>query len=217
MLTACERRLLAFCLANAASGLHHREREATELAEWVAEGESSGAFPSNGRCRLDRLDEDTEFGASARKLRRQEETLPDEWAAKKAVHHDRGRAAAPATGATMGFTRTDVAIVELLPRYHTQPMIELMVDHVFLCTIRRAHPLILLARTLPLLLGMSANAIHCRLRTDAPLVRSGLVSVDSDGELGILSRLQRSVTAPGDAGADVHRLLLDAASPCELD
>ena len=64
---------------------------------------------------------------------------------------------------------------------------------------------------------MSVNVIHRRLRNDAPLVRSGLVSVGSDNELGILSRLQRLVTAPGDAGVDVHRLLLDAASPCELD
>ena len=37
MLTAYERRLLAFYLANAASGLHHGDREAMELADWVAE------------------------------------------------------------------------------------------------------------------------------------------------------------------------------------
>ena len=117
----------------------------------------------------------------------------------------------------MGLTRTDLGILELLLRYHTQPIIESMVDNVFLCNIRRANPLNLRTRTLPLLLGVSVNAIHRRLRNDAPLVRSGLVSVDSDGELGILSRLQRLVTAPGDAGVDVHRLLLDAASPCELD
>ena len=116
----------------------------------------------------------------------------------------------------MGLTRTDLSILELLLRYHTQPVIESMVDDVFLCNIRRANPLNLRARTLPLLLGVSSNAILRRLRKDAPLVRSGLVSVDSDGELGLLGRLHRLVTAPGDAGVDVHRLLLDAASPSEL-
>ena len=36
MPTACERRLLAFYLANAASGLHHRDREASALAGMCA-------------------------------------------------------------------------------------------------------------------------------------------------------------------------------------
>ena len=36
MLAACERRLLAFYLANATSSLHHRDREAAAIAEWVA-------------------------------------------------------------------------------------------------------------------------------------------------------------------------------------
>ena len=37
MLTACERRLLAFYLANAASRLHYRDYEASNLADWVAD------------------------------------------------------------------------------------------------------------------------------------------------------------------------------------
>ena len=40
MPTAYERHLLAFYLANAASGLHHRDREASALAEWVADREN---------------------------------------------------------------------------------------------------------------------------------------------------------------------------------
>ena len=72
-------------------------------------------------------------------------------------------------------------------------------------------------RALPLLLGVSANALHTRLRKDAPLVRTKLVSVDNDGDLGVLTRLQRLVTVPGEASADVHRVLLDAESPSELE
>ena len=37
MPTACEGHLPACCLANAAAGLHHRDREASSLAEWVAD------------------------------------------------------------------------------------------------------------------------------------------------------------------------------------
>ena len=40
MLTPYERHLLAFYLANAASGLHHRDREASALAEWVTDREN---------------------------------------------------------------------------------------------------------------------------------------------------------------------------------
>ena len=50
MLTACERRLLAFYLANAASSLHHRDGEAAALAEWVADRENRIASGS-GRKR----------------------------------------------------------------------------------------------------------------------------------------------------------------------
>ena len=44
MLTACERRLIAFYLANAASRLHHQDREAAELAGWIADRDNLMAF-----------------------------------------------------------------------------------------------------------------------------------------------------------------------------
>ena len=70
---------------------------------------------------------------------------------------------------------------------------------------------------MPALLGVSANTVQARLRTVAPLVRSGLVSVDSDGELKALDRLNRLAAAPASSGTDVHRLLLDAAPASELE
>ena len=68
---------------------------------------------------------------------------------------------------------------------------------------------------LPALLGVSANTVQGRLRADAPLVRSGLVCVDSDGDLKALDRLNRLAAAPAGSGIDVHRLLLDAAPASE--
>ena len=44
MLTAYERRLLAFYLANAASSLHHRDREAFNLAKWASSRANRAAF-----------------------------------------------------------------------------------------------------------------------------------------------------------------------------
>jgi len=218
MLSPYERRLLAFYLANIASGLHHRDREARDLAEWFAEWEHSGAFSRHRkRFRPPHRAEDTEEAMSAGKLRRLEETLCDEYSTMKTVRHDRTAQRLRRLGKAMGLTRTDLAILELLLRYHTQPVIESMVDSVFLCNVRRASPLNLGMRTLPLLLGISAHSIQVRLRKDAPLVRTKLVSVDSDGDLGVLTRLQRLATVAGDSSADVHRLLLDVASPSELE
>ena len=44
MLNAYEQRLTAFYLANAAAALHHRDREASDLADWIADRENRVAF-----------------------------------------------------------------------------------------------------------------------------------------------------------------------------
>ena len=44
MLNAYEQRLMAFCLANAAPALHRRDREASDLAEWVGDRENRVAL-----------------------------------------------------------------------------------------------------------------------------------------------------------------------------
>ena len=223
MLNAYERRLIAFYLANAASCLHHRDREASELAEWMADRENRTAFGSTGgRSRKRRPDRDPEEGKSAegksaRKWRRLQEALQNECSATKKARYDRTAQRLRRLGKTTGLTRTDADILELLLRYQTQPIIESMVDDVFGRLTRRMNPLNLKGPALPALLGVTPNTIHGRFRDDAPLVRSGLVSIDSDGDLAIVSRLHRLATVPGAASLDVNRLLLGAASPSELD
>ena len=116
-----------------------------------------------------------------------------------------------------GLTRTDVDVLELVLRYQTQPVIESMIDDVFRAPRRFMAPLNIQGPALPALLGVSANTVQARLRADAPLVRSGLVCVDSDGDLKALDRLNRLAAAPAGSGTDVHRLLLDAAPASELE
>ena len=48
----------------------------------------------------------------------------------------------------------------------------------------------------PALLGISASTIRDRLSDSAPLVRSGLLSVESDGDVTIVDRLRRLATVP---------------------
>ena len=218
MLTAYERHLLAFYLANAASGLHHRDREASALAEWVADRENRVARGRRSkRSRLRGMELDPEEGMSAEKLRRLAEALRDECAATTKTRFDRTAQRLRSLAPTADLSRTDIGILELLLRYQSQPIIESMVDDVFGPTGRHINPLNLKGPALSVLLGISANAVHRRFRNDAPLVRSGLVSIDSDGDLTLVGRLHRLATIPGDSSVDVTHLLLGTASASDLE
>lgn len=67
-----------------------------------------------------------------------------------------------------------------------------------------------------LILELTARAIQAHLQEAAPLVRSGLASID-DGDLTIRPRFRRLATAPGDWIIDVTLLLLDIATPADLE
>ena len=244
MLTAYEHRLIVRYLANLVSCLPHRGPEAKELIEWVASNGRRRVFggskkasrvfggkrrrsralpPTLGRKRLDLDDllapedfrdlEDCTDGVTGKQWSRLEEALRSKWSAAKSVRSDRTAQRLRCLGRTTGLSRTDVAILELMLRYQTQPIIESMIDNVF-----QRYSFNLRGPTLSALLGVSANAILDRLRADAPLVRSGLVCIDSDdGDLTLVSRLHRLATIPGGPELDVNRLLLGETSPSELE
>ena len=112
-------------------------------------------------------------------------------------------------------SRTDIAVLELVLRYHTGALIESMIDDVtrsrhWRRTFRLGNPV------LPRLLGLSAGAVYRRFASDAPLVTSGLVSVDDDGDVTVIERLKRLYWLPKDTGSDVQSLLLEEARPAEL-
>ena len=217
MLSAYEQRLVAFYLANAASALHHRDREASDLAEWIADRENRMAFGSRKRrspLRAEKVGRDE--GMSGGKWRSLQAALCEEYSVARKARPDRTAQRLRRLARTTGLTRTDVDVLELVLRYQTQPVVESMIDDVFRSS-RRFTPLNVQNPALPALLGVSANTVQGRLRGDAPLVRSGLVCIDSDGDLRALDRLNRLAAAPAGSGLDVHRLLLDAAPASELE
>ena len=168
MLTAHERHLLAFYLANAASGLHHCDREASALAEWVADRENRVARGRRSkRSRLRGMELSPDEGMSAEKLRRLAEALREECAATKKARFDPTAQRLQSLAPTADLSRTDLAILELLLRYQTQPIIESMVDDVFGSTGRHLNPLNLKGPALSVLLGISANSVYRRLEPDS--------------------------------------------------
>ena len=216
MLTAYERHLLARYLANAASGLRRRDPEASALAGWVVDGENRVGIGRQGRPgrRMRRWTAD--YGkVSKEQFSSLRQALQDECAAR-APGRDRTGRRLLCLARTAGLNRTDTALLELLVRYRTNPVFESMIDDVFIDP-SRWHDLNIKGRALALMLGLSPGAVARRFGQDKPLLRTGLVSVDDDGEVKAIDRLGRLALAPAEAGLDANGLLFDAAPPGELD
>lgn len=218
MLNTYERRLVALWLSNAAARLHRDDPEASELADWLARRENFAVFGgSRRRSRMDWMEADfEERRMSARRWRTVQDTLQSEYAALKRTRYDRTAQRLRRLGKTVGLSPTDVDILELLLRCQTQPIIESMLDAIFGYP-SRLRTLNLKGPAWPVLLGKSAYTIQARFGGDAPLVRSGLVHVDRDGDPEVVGRLHRLATVPRNDSHDVNRLLLDTAPASDLE
>ena len=215
MLTAYERQLLARYLANAASGLRHGDSEARALAGWVADRENLIALGGMRRRRRLRRREADWDDISMEQFGDLRQALQDERPVGPRKPDRTGRRLRD-LARTAGLSDTDAAILELLVRHRTNPVFESLVDDVAVGPSRWCD-LNVKSRALPLLLGLSPGAVARRFGHDKPLVRTGLVSVDDDGDLKAIDRLNRLVHAPAGTGPDVNGLLFDAAGPSELD
>ena len=133
MTTDYERHLIVSYLANTARRLHHRDRAAQALAEWVMDSEDGGASRAGGFARawIGRTSDPDEklSGGDWRSFRR---ALRDECAVTGRGQPDLTARRLQRLAETTGLNRTDVAILELMLRYHTEPIIESMIDEVLL-------------------------------------------------------------------------------------
>lgn len=117
-------------------------------------------------------------------------------------------------GKMAGLSHLDLSILEALLRYKTQPIIESLMDQ-----IDHLVPHYIFSLRNPLLgglLGVSMGTIRERVSPGAPLLRSGLVSFDSDNDLRLVKRLMRLGGATEGADQDVTSLLLGDPTPTEL-
>ena len=220
MLTAYVRRLILHYLANAATRIRHRAPEAAALVKWVFECADHLAltdYAENPRMRerLERHDEVTAW-----EWERLRKALSHESHASRRVRPDRTAQRIRRLAKYMRLAPTDVALLELLLRCETEPLIESMVDDIF-CHHRMptAHRQFfnLGNFALTFALGISSGTLRRRLAVDAPLVRSGLVSVDDDGDFEVLPRLVRLSQAPANSGREAQQLLFDETDSAELE
>ena len=220
MLNAYLRRLVLGYLLNVAERIRHRTPEGREFAKWVLNSADHLALPgyAENPQLLKRFNKREELSAGQWEHLR--ETLTAEYAASKRVRTDRTARRVRTLGRYMQLSRTDIELLELLLRYETQPLVESMVDDTF-CSyqVKRFSRRFFTVGNPALanVLGVSAGVLRRRLAVDSPLVRSGLVSVDDDGEFELLDRLVRLAYASARGDTNVQRLLFDEAPPAELE
>ena len=220
MLAAYDRRLILSYLSNAVSRLRCGAEEANNLVQWLLKHKDQLEFRvpvgSEDETELAMRDRGHGKEVSTLEWRQVGDALRSELAASRNARPDRMGMRLRRLARTTGLTRTDTAILQLLLRYHTGRLVESMIDDISDSTrwgrrsLRPRNPL------LPCMLGLSANAVWSRFASDAPLVASGLVSIDDDGDVTLIDRLTRLDWLPNGSGADVQDLLLDEASPSEL-
>ena len=203
MLRPYQRRLLLSWLANAAMRLDRRDPAAADLATWVADnapaldnekpGEVVPPAPRTAgadgrprrsppyRGRLERVPGDArrqgEVGGTAA-------ARPDGRGACGALPISPG--SPPRTSASSRSCCSTRPIRSSNRRSMT----------CFLGGSRRAH-FNMRDSALPYFLDLSHRAVAMRFTPEAPLVRSGLVSVDDDGDLSLVDRLTRLANLPG--------------------
>ena len=231
MLTPYESRLGLFWLANAAGRIHHRRPEAAELAEWVNEHfEALAAGVAGQGCGIEGA------GLAEAAAKCQESQMPRNRVAPKAWRELRAvlRRASDATQAIKAdptalrlqrlariarLDDADLQVVEMLLRYQTQPALESLLDDVYNvgpAKFSRYRGPSLKKPAFAELLDVSPNTLLSRCAPDAPLVRSGLLAVDDDGDVSVASRLPRLASAP-DEQTDPLPLLLGASAKAELE
>ena len=220
MLNAYERQLILFYLYNVASRFHHIHRVATALVDWIVEHHEHHellAFERKSRKLVEDLSElasrHHRQKISARKWEHLRKTLKNEYsAACKESPEDNTARLFRRLRREMDLAPEDVAILEFALRSRTQSIIESLTDDIF----GAFRPLQILD-VIPYFLGVPAVSFRARFAADAPLVRSGLVSFDDDGNIKVVKRLLRLITVPDDSDLDVRSLLLDTATPGELE
>ena len=214
MLSAYIRHLILTYLANVLRRVDRRQPQASAAIEWIGDN-----------CALLELDGD-EFdwsshakpgSPSEKDWRRLRRVVREALQATKGARPDRASVRLARLKEMIGLSDEDIAILELLLRYETHPVVEDLVDSVFTGRhFRLGNALNLRHPGLPTLLGLPASMVRPRFGPAAPLTRSGLVKVEDDQDVSCVDRLQRLASVVDDH-AGVRELLLGTTRPSELD
>ena len=215
-----ERRLILSYLSNLVSRCHHSSRAARKLAHCVAEWiDLLVIVDCSDRRTAERLRTYSHGKLSATRWRQIRDILKGQQEVTRRVRADRTALRLRRLGREMQLSRTDIAILEFLLRYASRPIFDSFINDIGLAYYRtwRSHSTSIGCRTLMDFLSLSSGSCRARFATNSPLVRSGLLSITSDGTFQAMERLHRLVHMPGNARIDARRLLFDLSPPSELE
>ncbi|MYH45563.1 MAG: ATP-binding protein [Gammaproteobacteria bacterium] len=231
MLNAYESYLLQTCLVNIAAGVDRRSPEAEGLVEWMAAEWPKHEYACNVKASETKLHDSRNLRKYRRKVNRQRDkktpvnaktlenvreslqtALPT-----RAPSADRTARRLRRLGKATGLSALDREVLELLLRYATHYAFESLIDDIFDRPGPRMNQLHVSGYVMSILLGRRPRSIQSRLGSNSPLVRSGLVQIDRDGDLDVPCWLLRLVNEPGNNTTDIMRILFDSASASELE
>ena len=220
MLRAYQRDLVISYVVNTVKRLDKRDPEAADLMSWVIENAALLKLDTRQkapprRTRRDQASDAADSGLTEGSWEEFRETLCHEAQTTSKRRPDLTARRLRHLAEITGISPTDIRILEVLLLYETEPVVESMIDEVFRSGHRRSR-FNMRNSPLPNLLDLPPHAVSVRLRPTAPLLRSGLVSVDNDGDLSLPGRLNRLALVPGNE-LEVKDLLLGKPDPAELE
>lgn len=215
MLSAYIRQLIFTYFDNIVRRVNRRQPQAASTVEWIAE--NIGLLELDADALDLPSDLHSDSPPSERVWRRLRRAIAAERKVATGTSPDRAARRLVDLGGMIGLSRDDIAILEVVLRYETHPVVEDLIDDVFSGRRHRlGRAMNVRNPLLPTLLGMSANTLRRRFAPAAPLIRSGLVQVEDDQDVSCVSRLYRLVSEVDDH-SDVRELLLGDTRESDLE
>lgn len=212
MLTTYQRHLTLSYAANMRRRLRRKHANATDFVEWLADhADLLGLATPLAKLSL------SEREPTVADWRRLAKVIDNAIARKRTPSRDALACRLDQLADAVRLTPLDVAILEVLLLYETEPVVEGLLDAAMSGRrYRHLRALNLRSGCLPCVLGESQTAVHRRFAPDAPLVRTGLAAVDEDQDVSVSNRLRR-LAGVVPKNADVRELLLGETRQSNLE
>lgn len=225
MLTGYRRLLVLGYLLNVASKIRPQTNEAKEFANSLREitdeleieipelEERDSELTSSGTPERD-------IGPSTRDWQKIHKALRRERRKLRSQQPDELARRIQELAALVGLNKTDIAILNYFLHYETDPTIEHLVDEMVRYkkySIPGFSAFSVLNSMIARLLGVSRGFVRERLAIDSPMVQSGIISLDEDGEISVLRRLRRLSYEPSNSGRHIQQVLFEKAPSSELE
>ncbi|MDE0192670.1 MAG: AAA family ATPase [Gammaproteobacteria bacterium] len=199
------RYLIFSYLDNIVGRVNRRQPEAAEIIEWIDD--------NGGLLDIDpeELPSRSESAPSARQWGQLRRIAILQREAMKHTARDLTARRLAELGDLVGLSPDDLAILEVVLRCETDPVIQDLID-----ASTRWAGLNLRNSSVATVLGVSAASVRLRFSAAAPLRRLGLIEVDTGQDVQCTKRLHR-LTAEADDDADVRELLLGGTHESDLE